>query len=76
MASYDNFQALDSDEQDQARLRLEGFEYEPLPGPFADSLGFTALSVGRLALERACCATKLPGTLGLAPRPVIQSVRS
>ena len=30
----------------------------------------------RLALERACCATKLPGTLGQAPRPVIQSVRS
>ncbi len=32
-------------------LRLEGFDYEPLPGPFADSLGFTALSVGRLALD-------------------------
>lgn len=32
-------------------LRLEGFEYEPLPGPFADSLGFTALSIGRLALD-------------------------
>lgn len=32
-------------------LRLDGFEYEPLPGPFADSLGFTSLSVGRLALD-------------------------
>ncbi len=32
-------------------LRLEGFEYEPLPGPYADSLGFTALSIGRLALD-------------------------
>ncbi len=32
-------------------LRLDGFEYEPLPGPFADSLGFTALSVGSLALD-------------------------
>lgn len=30
----------------------------------------------RLALERACCATKLPGTLGQAPRPVIQTARS
>ena len=29
----------------------------------------------RLALERACCATKLPGTLGQAPRPVIQPIQ-
>jgi len=28
----------------------------------------------RMALERACCAVKLPGTLGQAPRPVIQPV--
>ena len=28
----------------------------------------------RMALERACCAVKLPGTIGQAPRPVIQSV--
>jgi ArsR family transcriptional regulator len=28
----------------------------------------------RLALERACCAVKLPGTLGQAPRPVIHPV--
>ena len=29
----------------------------------------------RLALERACCAPKLPGTLGQAPRPVIQPIQ-
>ena len=28
----------------------------------------------RMALERACCATRLTGTLGQAPRPVIQPV--
>lgn len=30
---------------------LDGLAYEPLPGGLTDSLGFTALSVGRLALH-------------------------
>ncbi len=36
----------------QGTVQLDGLIYEPLPGGLSDSLGFSALSVGRLALRQ------------------------